>query len=508
MGFLNAIRDLGEMELNRHSGDDEFADIDSFLHMPIELIGEPSADEDGKQKKVSRLPGKEIRIYLDVTDPRADTLDVRGVKKIESADFWGGQETDDRAKKRRYLYREPSGSNVTWSFSPIYKLGKGVGDGRKALLGDNGDWRSDKNSRYFKLYKSVLRAFEDKGTFSPGSTDRIMEALVERVDELSEKWMEKKSSHILIFSPCDGVCFLYPLEVPSYLAYFRALLQTSTQSGGAVKGERILPLRDCALCHSDATNAVNLDEIFAFATFDKKSFLPGLSESAKSKVFPICERCYKLLSEGRNVIDRDFTDSKTILGVNIYITPELLLNDANLKKVSGKTKDFVQLGLKNEQFLSERVLNQDDELVFHFVFWEKNQAQERLLLMIEDVPPSRLKYLEKLWDDTVKTANSEDIVSHSNRSTLQQAINEIRMAVMSLAGKNDGDTAILRDLLLDTIGRLMKDEPIDVYTVKSFAVSRLQGLFSDGEWLARYGVSNMRRLQRIVDFLYRVNEKN
>ena len=41
-------------------------------------------------------------------------------------------------------------------------------------------------------------------------------------------------------------------------------------------------------------------------------------------------------------------------------------------------------------------------LVFHFVFWELLQAQERVHLMVEDVPPSRLKQLEAVWIETAE----------------------------------------------------------------------------------------------------------
>jgi CRISPR-associated protein Csh1 len=461
-----------------------------------------------KTKRQARLPDKEIRIILDVDDPQAETLVVRGVKKIELADFWSGA-LNDRERKRQYLYRELP-SNMTWHFSPIYKLGSGVKDGRKKLLGKEGDWRSDKDSRFYKFYKSTLKAFEERAVFSPGAVDKIMDALVERVDELASYWTEEESSYLLIVSVCDGDSFLYPVEVKSYLNYFRSRL-TEELRKNAGKAYR------CAICHSSSKDGLNLDGIFAFSTFDKKGFLPGGDKDAKWKNFPVCYQCYKLLSEGSNVVRERFLDRKSIGGVNIYIISELLLHNASLKIVSSKFKNFLQAGLANEVFLSEEVLEQGDEIVFHFVFWEQNQSQERLLLMVEDVSPSRLKHLEELWKDSVQTTqwgNGEDSTGKENpaRSMLAAAINLIAATIMSLAGKNKedtqnkGDACILKDLLLDVVGRLLKGDIIDVYTVKSVIVSRLQGLFADNDWVAKYGEPNMRSLQRIVDFFYRVNE--
>jgi CRISPR-associated protein Csh1 len=193
----------------------------------------------------------------------------------------------------------------------------------------------------------------------------------------------------------------------------------------------------------------------------------------------------------------------------------LLLNKADLKTVSKEIKNFLQVGLKKESFLSGEVLEQEDEIVFHFVFWEKNQAQERLLFMVEDVPPSRLKRLEQLWKDSVRVtkrgdpedSTEEEEYGHSGHTTLAAAISTIVTTITSLAGKNEGDTHILKDLLLDIIGKLLRGDDINVHTVKNFVTLRLQGLFANSDWVAKYGALSMRRLQCIVDFFYRVNER-
>jgi CRISPR-associated protein Csh1 len=510
------------MELEKYSSEGEFSDIDSFLQMPMDVIKISQATKEGDKKQQGRLPGKEIWIHLDVADPQAETLEVRGVKKIELAEFGSGAlDMGDREMKRRYLHKEPPGSNTTWRYSPIYKLGSGGKDRRKELLGKEGDWRSDKASRFYKFYNSMLKAFEEKTVFSPGAADKIMDSLVERVDELASLWSESKSSYLLIVSPSDEDRFLYPVEVKSYLNYFRWRLSESTsksaKSNAKSKAREAVKTHECALCHSPARSRFNLDKVFAFATFDKKGFLPGMdnSEEAKSKVFPVCDQCYKLLSEGHSVIDAKFLDAKSLRNVKIYTVPELLLNNANLKRASKNVTDFLQTGLKTESFLSKSVLRQEDEVVFHFVFWEKNQAQERLLLMVEDVPPSRLKRLEELWKDSVRAAErpvaenstKEEDHGHRGHSTLAAAINSIAVAITSLAGKNENDTSILKDLLLDVIGRLLKGDSIDVRTIKSFVTSRLQGLFADSDWVAKYGSLSMRRLQCVVDFFYRTNER-
>ena len=229
--------------------------------------------------------------------------------------------------------------------------------------------------------------------FSPGSVDRIMEALVERVERLAELWSDKKRSYLLIFGASDTERFYYPVDTPAFLAHFRTRL--AGVSGAEPKPAKNKKNRQqhsvsCGVCHESTSAPVNLDKVFAFATFDKKSFLPGLEDgdASKAKVFPLCGDCYRLLSEGRNIVDGKFLDAKSVYNVRIYTVPELLMGNVNRGYLEQKTKDFLQTGLQNEPFLAERVLEQEDSLTYHFVFWEQNQAQERLLLMVEDVPPS------------------------------------------------------------------------------------------------------------------------
>ena len=78
------------------------------------------------------------------------------------------------------------------------------------------------------------------------------------------------------------------------------------------------------------------------------------------------------------------------------------MHQGNLLLADKKTRNFIETGLQNESFLAEVVLEQGDSLVYHFVFLEKNQAQERILLMLEDVPPTWLRKLNGLWIQSEK----------------------------------------------------------------------------------------------------------
>ena len=151
MSLIAAIRELGRNEFKKNN-DTTFSDIDSFIQMPTDVIDFSAIDN--PTTKV--LPAKEIRIHLNVENPNSEQLNVLGILKIDTAYFWHGDE-DDRTKKRRYLHREPQGKAAQWRFSPLYKLGKGMlKNGKDALIGENGDWRCNKETRFYKLMNSLL----------------------------------------------------------------------------------------------------------------------------------------------------------------------------------------------------------------------------------------------------------------------------------------------------------------------------------------------------------------
>ena len=86
-------------------------------------------------------------------------------------------------------------------------------------------WKEDSDSRYFKLYKKVLKPLEDVGVFSKESADLIMSKLVENVDRITELWRDKKRSYILVFGVNDNGRFLYPGELEIFRDHFRSRLE-------------------------------------------------------------------------------------------------------------------------------------------------------------------------------------------------------------------------------------------------------------------------------------------
>jgi len=110
LGFINATFDLGKLESEKAKTRGGGADvIDDYLQLPMPLI-----EDEAKRGKVIRVWMK-VESDESANDPETKELNVSGISRMDLVDYWAGSEEDDE-KKRRYLYRDPVGSNTSWGF--------------------------------------------------------------------------------------------------------------------------------------------------------------------------------------------------------------------------------------------------------------------------------------------------------------------------------------------------------------------------------------------------------
>lgn len=474
MGFLGAVRRLGEMA---EAGEA----IDSLLDVPLALPRE------GVETAC------EFRVALRVEDPAAIPLDVLGVERVERADWWGGPDGDS-AKKRRYLYREPAGSNVTWSYSPVLRLGKPPASEREAW------WTDPAKGKIVALKKRALDAYEKEGLFSEGSVERIVCDLEGMVPHLVELSSDTKKASLLVVGTAEGDRFRYPGAVPVFQEFFRRKIEAIFDKGGG-RGQARGP-HVCALCRAECGQAVALNEIFPFATFDKKNFLPGLDDDAALKTFPLCRSCFTLMSRGKGIVDERWVRRRFFGDVNISVVPEMIFGNDVLGMTSDRVENFLKNGLRQEERFFHLLAGADEGMVVHFLFWEPNQAQQRIHLMVEDVPPSRLRHLLELWQKTQDAF--EDVVPLGD--ALDAAIATVYRSVTDLGGKNDQETLRLRDIALGVVGRILGGGSVDVLELRRLFVAGLPALCADAKRVSRGGWESA-RMAAALDFVLQTQRR-
>jgi len=477
MGFLHAMQQMGQSE--KKEG------LEPYLVRPM--------DQDGK----------EIRVWLQINGDLHETLDVVGVSHIDLADY------DANATSfNRYLYRKPAGSNTTWRYSPIHKAGKMKNDPIKNMdLFCPVEWEKNKKGHFFTIKGRVLWDYEKEGVFSPGSVDRIMQGLQEKINTVLSD-LDSQQSYIVIFVIDYNDHLYYPGEVPALVEYFQQKLEQNL--GGGQKSTKKLneSRQNCSICGIDTSGAVTLDKAFKFATFDKVSVLAGLDKKEIPYSFAVCHSCYEQISSGREKVDRALTKRGLLPDILIWAIPEAVgsgekdLFDRFLiswedKMDAGKVAGT---GEKTEDLYFTRLAKVGQGLIFHFVFWEKNNAQEIVHLMVEDVPPERLAHLETAWQKATR-----EFAGWVRPTDLDAAIRSLYSTLNAFAGKSSADKMVFRDFALKVIGSMLQGEALPIDIFKQLIVPRLPRLIFESN-SKTVGLS-MRYAELWVEYMNRLNQE-
>lgn len=446
MGFIQAVKDLGALDMG--------TGLQPYLKFPLER------------------GGVVMRVYMDIEDIEAYQLIIKGISRIDATEFSCGPEM-----KYKYLFRERVGGNVSWSFSPVYRVGKPGTNRRQYRLdwvGAKGDWQDNKNSHLCKIRKRLLDDYEKEQIINSGAADMIILQL-ESLLPVIFKLLQPGKPHIMVFGAERAGAFIYPGEMPALLRYFENKLQLSLMFSEKEQA--------CALC---GTNSVctPLARVFKFATVDKVSFLPGLDKRLKNNAYSVCRQCMGHLSSGREKVERVFSDNGIIPGIQMWIIPEALTAEGG-KQVEKLLHRLGKQGFsviapeaeKREIGIFQQLSGNDESLVFHFIFWERNNAQELLHLMLESVSPVRLAFLESCWN----TVLDKFMEKESKIKSLDLAFRSLYYTLGKLAGKNEADRLVFRNFCLYIMGRMLVGASLPVQAFKKNLISRCNRLINETE---------------------------
>lgn len=492
LGFLGAVRALGELSA--------VTGWEAYLKFPLEEPGARQNAGKKNQKKEVDEGHKIIRIWLNIDDPEADQLNVQGVERVDLIDYKTSPDM-----KMKYLYRDRVGANTFWGFTPIFKIGKPkkeVVSKKNELLGESGNWPAEKKSTFYKLRNRLLKDYETCETFSPGSVEIIMNYLTGQVDQIVSLF-DGNGSFIMVFGANNREQFLFPGEIPAFVSYFKSKLKQHVRKDNGNGGMS----KSCFCCGRLSYNPATLDKVFKFATFDKVNVLPGLNEKSMLKVQPVCQDCLQQLTAGRERIERELADKSTIFRIIIWLIPEVIevegagrfLKKA-LDKLNFEEKGATGMGSEAERRFFHRLTKQDAGLVFHFLFWERINAQERIHLMVEDVPPSWLAKLENAWVSAV-----ENLSMNWGRS-LDTAFSTLYSTCMALSGRSKEDKVVMRDFVVKIIGKILKGERLPAQSFKAMFVRRIPKLVFDSNAWSNVQFTS-RKAQLMVEFLEQINEE-
>jgi len=173
----------------------------------------------------------------------------------------------------------------------------------------------------------------------------------------------------------------------------------------------------CSVCGLVKDEVSGKTDVFKFYTIDKPGFITGgFKEALAWRNFPVCLQCKTSLEDGKKFIDTKL--NFRFYGLNYYLIPRLLIGGEDvLEEILGILSDTTKVvSLKgrvrkrltnDESEILEYLSEAKDVLTLNFLFLRKEQSAERILLLIEDVFPSRIRRIFEVKDH-VDTVFGED----------------------------------------------------------------------------------------------------
>jgi CRISPR-associated protein Csh1 len=457
MGFIQAVFNLGRKEGETGKG------LSSLLDLP----------SDPKN-------GRIIRIGLKVSS-MSPPYPIIGIGNIVVTDVLPGESTEEEWKAR-YLFREPSSPSSGWRYSPVIKIGMPT-----TFEKFEESWEKFRRT----LSEKTFPDYENAGVLAVGSVEIIISCLEDRKKDIFT-YMEKKRSHSLVFGIEENGAFFYPGDLPPFTDYCKTKLGAlSAQSDESA----------CSICAQPMTNAFHLDRVFSFATFDKPGFIPALESKNIQNVFPICSKCFDTINRGRAILDRSYTDTNTLPGYRLWIIPEVLSGGKTEIIALKQFENYIaERKVSGERTLLRYLTASGEQLVFHFVVWQKIQAKELVHLMVEDVSPSWLSILENKWKTVRRSIFPEE--SERDMDHLDFLFTFIFYLFSEQNPKSSDDKSVLSKTVIEIIARLLNRQPIDTLWLKSLFVSRFPSLLSE-QTHSRF---NLRKQLMFIEYISAVNQ--
>lgn len=227
----------------------------------------------------------------------------------------------------------------------------------------------------------------------------------------------------------------------------------------------------CSVCGLVREEVSGKTDIFRFYTIDKPGFITGGFKEANAwKNFPVCLECKTLLEGGKKYIDVKLNFK--FYGLNYYLIPRLLMGNENILEdilnILSDTTKAVDL----KERTKKRITNDENEileflsgikdvLTLNFLFLRREQSAERILLLIEDVFPSRIRkifeakdHVDAIFDEEFNFGKIRNFYSKSDEGKRESDLNKYFLEIVdSVFKERKLDMAFLLKFFMAVIRR-------------------------------------------------------
>jgi len=257
----------------------------------------------------------------------------------------------------------------------------------------------------------------------------------------------------------------------------------------------------CYICNKKVDEVWGFVNTYNFYNVDKESYISGGFKRENAwKNYPVCYDCAKTLKRGKDYIDNNLKFK--FCKFDYYLIPELVIYEKNLlKDIIKKLKKYRDFSLQEnkaslienvEEAILRKLSEENNQVNFNFIFFKKQNSAFKILLYLQEISPTRLKYLinskDKVDSINRKYAIFNDLRSKKGNISLNFSFQFIRDFFPN--NKQDGNfdkyfLSILNDIFIDKkininflISRFMEkisreylnDNWVEIWVLKAYKI--------------------------------------
>lgn len=287
----------------------------------------------------------------------------------------------------KYLFR--SGSSRGANFSPTAKITTLSNTYDQKILGwFRGVLKEKSINNKERLEQIYDRLVQDQAS--------ILAAVSEKIESLDKCLISVKLNH------------LYPVENELFTETFLYLINKKDLELSANN-------QICSICKEQKDTVIGKMSAFKFYTLDKPGFITGgFQEETAWRNYPVCLECKSFVEAGKEYIENHL--KYQFYGLPYLLIPSFLINKENtgedfevILEIFENQQKMIQLSkesgnsiMTDEGDLLYILSEQKNTISLKFLFMQKIQSAERILLVIDDVLPSRLQKLFKSKEEVEK----------------------------------------------------------------------------------------------------------
>lgn len=349
------------------------------------------------------------------------------IDTVNSSFFGIDMEDFDTKKTGLYLFSPGSSKgNVSSPFAPLTESEKTYKKIEKWLKDCEKITGTENNDREF--LSRINKVLAD-------NKNSVINAIKDKVDGLPKK---KGEGRYLTLGFEGGKRYLGEYEI-----FKRGIeaLATAKLKKSANKNQV------CSVCGFVREEVSGKIDIFKFYTIDKPGFIAGgFKEADAWKNFPVCLECKTLLDGGKKYLDAKLNFK--FYGLSYYLVPKLLVGSENILEDILNILSDTTKAIDLKERTKKRITNDENEileflsgikdiLTLNFLFLCRDQSAERILLLIEDVFPSRIRkifeakdYVDAIFKEEFNFGKIRNFYSKSDEGKKESDLNKYFLEIV------------------------------------------------------------------------------